>query len=59
MTINRHNNKKTRKHYKKHTDAKKGTQIKHKLKTCRAKKYQSIYGVSGGSSIRSATSTFF
>ena len=59
MTINTKNNKKTRKNYKKHKDAKKGTQHKHKLKTCRAKKYKSIYGVSGCGSIRSAINSFY
>lgn len=58
MTISTQNNKKTRKHYKKHKYAKKGTQNKHKLKTCRAKKYQSIYGVSGCGNIRSAINSF-
>lgn len=59
MPINRKNNKKTRKNNKKHKDAKQGTQIKQKLKTCRAKKYQSIYGVTGGGSIRSSIHSFY
>ena len=31
----------------------KGTNIKCRLKTCRAKKYESIYGVTRGGTIRS------
>ena len=49
---------KTRKHRKtpnmnclekQNINAKKGTQIKCLMKTCRAKKYQSVYGSVGGS----------
>ena len=59
--------KKTRKNCKKkhrdclatqNKDAKKGTQIKCMMKTCRAKKYKSIYGSSGGS-IRSTRQLFY
>ena len=63
---------KTRKHCKKnkrncltiqYTDAtkgtKKGTIIKCSLKTCRAKKYQSIYGGASGGAIRSRVPLFF
>lgn len=32
--------------------AKKGTQLKCKLKTCRAKMYKSVYGAASGGSIR-------
>ena len=64
----RKNCKKTRKNYKKNhrdclvaqnKDAKKGTQIKCMMKTCRAKKYQAIYGSSGGGSIRSNRRLFY
>ena len=50
--------RKTRKHRKtpnmnylekQNINAKKGTQIKCLMKTCRAKKYQSVYGSVGGS----------
>jgi hypothetical protein len=60
--------KKTRKNYKKNhrdclatqnKDAKKGTQKRCMMKTCRAKKYQSIYGSSGGGSIRSNRQLFY
>jgi len=59
MTMNRA--KKTRKNCKKpkkdcfatqHKDAKKGAQLKCRLKTCRAKKYQAVYGAATGGSIR-------
>jgi len=40
-------------------DAKKGTLLKCRLKTCRAKKYQSIYGSAGGGKIRSEPQLFF
>ena len=40
-------------------DAKKGTMFKCRLKTCRAKKYQSVYGASVGGSIRSNISLFY
>ena len=42
----------------KHKDAKKATQIKCLMKTCRAKKYQAIYGSAGGS-IRSTRQLFY
>lgn len=54
---------KTRKHSrthhlkKRHLYAKKGTQLKCRMKTCKAKKYQAIYGSSGGS-IRSNRALF-
>ena len=35
-----------------HINAKKGTQLKCKLKTCRAKMYKSVYGAASGGSIR-------
>ena len=48
--------KKTQKHYKKrghcknrYLDAKRGTQLKCRMKTCRANKYKSVYGSNGGS----------
>ncbi len=49
--------KKTRKNCNKnkrncHKDAKKGAQLRCRLKTCRFKKYQSIYGASSGGSAR-------
>jgi len=62
--------KKTRKHCKKNNmnclekqhrnvkNAKKATQIKCLMKTCRAKKYQSVYGSVGGS-VRSNRTFFF
>jgi hypothetical protein len=59
--------KKTRKYHKQnkidylsnqHKEAKKGTYLKCRLKTCRAKKYQSVYGASHGGSIRSANPVF-
>lgn len=43
---------KTRKN-KKHIYAKKATQIKCLLKSCKARKYQSVYGVSKGGAVRS------
>lgn len=54
---------KTRKNCLKHTEkcnkyAKKGTQMKCKLKSCRAKKYQSVYG-STRSHIRSNKQLFY
>jgi hypothetical protein len=58
--------RKTRKHRKKpnanclekqNINAKKATQIKCRMKTCRAKKYQSVYGSVGGS-IRSNRNSF-
>jgi hypothetical protein len=48
---------KTRKNFKNH-NAKKATQLKCRMKTCRAKKYQAIYGSSGGS-IRSTRQLFY
>jgi len=59
--------RKTRKNFKKkqrkyldnqNKDAKKGTQLKCRLKTCRSKKYQSIYGASVGGSIRTERQIF-
>ena len=57
---------KTRKHYKKHiysllpsTNAKKGTHIKCRLKSCRARKYKSVYGGSSASTIRSTEPLFY
>lgn len=44
------NNKKTKN--KKHIYAKKGTQRKCMLKTCKSHKYKSIYGISKGGTIR-------
>lgn len=62
MTINY--SKKTRKNCKKKLrdcdkDAKKGTHIKCRLKTCRAKKYQSVYGAARGGNIRAARPLFY
>lgn len=56
--------RKTRKNYKKnqrdcHKDAKKGTQLKCRLKTCRAKKYQAVYGGATGGSIRKTRQLFY
>lgn len=58
--------KKTRKNYKqknnyldKTIDAKKGTQIKCMLKSCRAKKYQSVYGLSTGGRIRATIPIYY
>ena len=53
---------KTRKHSKRNhrclnKDAKKGTQLKALMKTCRANKYKSIYGSTGGN-IRSNISMY-
>lgn len=56
----------TRKHCKskrkicldrRHIDAKKATKIKCRMKTCRANKYKSVYGSSGGN-IRSNVALF-
>ena len=54
------NNCKTRKNCKKDCNktAKKGTQIKCRMKTCNAKKYSAVYGSTGGS-IRSNIGIFF
>jgi hypothetical protein len=54
------NNCKTRKNHNKacNKNAKKGTQIKCLMKTCRAKKYSAVYGSTGGS-IRSNIGIFF
>ena len=49
-TIIRYNNK--------HNNAKKATQIKCRMKTCRAKKYQSLFGSVGGS-IRSNRQLYY
>ena len=38
--------------------AKKGTQLKCRMKTCRAKKYQSVYGAGGGTA-RTTRNLFF
>jgi hypothetical protein len=52
--------KKTRKNSKKYTtNAKKGTQLKCILKTCRAKKYQSVYGSTTGGRTRSNRPLFY
>jgi hypothetical protein len=60
--------RKTRKYYKKNhinhlaiqnKDAKKGTQLKCKLKTCRTKMYQSVYGATTGGSIRTTRQLYF
>ncbi len=56
--------RKTRKHCNKKKrdcdkDAKKGTQLKCRLKTCRAKKYQSVYGAIRGGSARATRPLFF
>ena len=49
-TIIRYNNN--------HNNAKKATQIKCRMKTCRAKKYQSLFGSVGGS-IRSNRQLYY
>ena len=36
----------------------KGTQLKCKLKSCKAKMYQSVYGMSAGGNIRSPLAAF-
>ena len=56
--------RKTRKHCKKnkrdcHKDAKKGTLLKCRLKTCRAKKYISVYGSARGGSSREPRPLFY
>jgi len=56
--------KKTRKHCKKNKrnynkDAKKGTLLKCRLKTCRAKKYQAVYGAVSGGSARENIQLFY
>ena len=55
--------RKTRKNYKstttKCTDAKKGTQIHCRIKTTKAQKYKSVYGATGGGSIRSNSHWFY
>ena len=59
---------KTHKNYKKHqinylpaenNYAKKGTELKCKLKSCISKKYQSVYGASTGGSIRKTIQSYF
>ena len=37
----------------------KGTHLKCKLKSCKAKMYQSVYGLSAGGSIRSNRAAFY
>jgi len=61
-----HRINKTRKNRKKNIslitqnkDAKKGTQLKCKLKTYRAKKYQAVYGSTIGGSIRQTRQLFY
>lgn len=56
--------KKTRKNCNKNKrncnkDAKKGTQLKSRLKTCRAKKYLSVYGSARGGSAREPRPLFY
>jgi hypothetical protein len=56
--------RKTRKNYKNIShksskNAKKGTELKCKLKSCKAKMYQSVYGVSEGGRIRSNLQMFY
>ena len=51
------NHKNITQKYKK--NAKKGTELKCKLKSCRAKMYKSVYGVSKGGSIRSNRLMFY
>ena len=53
----RKNCKKNKRNYFK--DAKKGTQLKCKLKTCKAKKYQAVYGGAEGGSIRAPRLLFY
>ena len=58
---------KTRKNYKKHkqyylaktSNVKKGTQLKCKLKTCKSKMYQSVYGMTRGGHIRKPRPLYF
>ena len=40
-------------------NAKKGTQLKCRLKTCRSKRYQSVYGAAQGQSARSNAALFY
>jgi hypothetical protein len=42
-----------------HVNAKKGTQLKCRLKTCRSKTYQSVYGSGRGKSARSNMQLFY
>ena len=55
---------KTRKHFKKHSletthkYAKNGTNLKCRMKTCRAHKYKAVYGSTGGS-IRSNVALYY
>ena len=60
--------KKTRKHHIKnkrnyletqYEDAKKGTQLKCRLKTCRSKKYQAVYGAIKGGKARENRQIFY
>ena len=48
----------TRKHLKHHF-AKKGTSLQNRLKTCRFKQYQSVYGASDNKSARSNRLMFY
>ena len=52
---------KTRRNHKKnyHKFAKKGTDPKCRLKTCRVKKYQSVYGGTNLTNTRSLISSFY
>ena len=61
-------NRKTRKHHIKnkhnyletqHNNAKKGTHLKCRLKTCRSKKYQAVYGATKGGSARENRQFFY
>lgn len=45
--------------YKCKKGAKRGTELKCKLKSCKAKIYQSVYGSSKGGSIRSNQQLFY
>jgi hypothetical protein len=48
----------TRKNYKKNKYIKNSILLKCRLKTCKAKKYQSVYGSVSGGSARSARQLF-
>ena len=59
MTSKTRKIRKSRKNHKvSNTNAKKGTQLKCLMKTCKSKKYASIYGSTGGS-IRSTIGAYF
>ena len=58
-TRKNYNIQKSNKYGSKHTYAKRGTQDKCKLKTCKSKMYQSIYGGTFNENIRSLRQLYF